>query len=81
MVAVPEWTWAHNLQRFVQEMFLRLQAELPCYSDWMSEVFIEAFFCGGTTESTVKIFRRAVKIEIVNNTWHINRKDYEVKQR
>ena len=29
----------------------------------MSEIFIEAFFCGGTTESTVKIFRRSVKIK------------------
>ncbi|MBQ8787244.1 MAG: hypothetical protein IJZ61_06390 [Oscillospiraceae bacterium] len=29
----------------------------------MSGVFIEAFFCGGTTESTVKIFRRTIKIQ------------------
>ena len=33
MVAVPERAWAHNLQRFVQEVFLRLQAELSCNSD------------------------------------------------
>ena len=33
MVAVSERAWSHNLQRFVQEMFLRLQAELSCHSD------------------------------------------------
>lgn len=65
MVTVPERAWAHNLQRFVQEVFLRLQAELPWYSDWMSEIFIETFFCGGTIESTVKIFRCAVSVNKV----------------
>lgn len=64
MGAVPERAWSHNLQWIVSAMLLRLQAELPCNSDWMSEISIEAVECGEIESNCVKkkSFNETIKL-------------------